>query len=311
MPSPLSTQYSLAKSNWAAPFEYQEQHAGKKVRTDLTFALAAFYGIEPAIAQVVSQVVEQFNTASLVHDDIVDQDLTRRGAPSVWVQYGVGVALISGMYGYIQGLQKLGELHNIDLIDAGLKSLEALHIGQYLDTQASDSKVLPTLEEYRFIAQTNTGCFFLFVLDSFQRIHALDKRIYSALKALMLELAVYYRYVNDYCDINHIPHFQKKGFAPDLEGGPKSFLMILANKALPKKKRTDVQKRRIILEFGRAGVFSEAVTVMEDSFQQLEQSLDVIRRQSKGQNLDPLRDFLKNVRFQQNPADNYYESLNT
>jgi hypothetical protein len=50
---------------------------------------------------------------------------------------------------------------------------------------------------------------------------------------------------------------------------------------------------------------------MEDSFQQLEQSLEVIRGQSKSRNLDPLSDFLKHVRFQQNPADNYYESLNT
>ncbi|VVP66762.1 hypothetical protein PS918_00443 [Pseudomonas fluorescens] len=306
-----ATQYASAKSSWASPFEYQEQHAGKKVRTDLTLALAALYRVAPSTAQVLCHVVEKFNTASLVHDDIVDQDLMRRGAPSVWVKYGVGTALISGMYGYIHGLQKLGGLHNIDLMDAGLKSLEALHVGQYLDTQVSDGTVLPTLEEYRFIAQTNTGCFFLFILESLQRLHALDKCIYSELKAMMIELAVYYRYVNDYCDINHIPHFQKKGFAPDLEGGPKSFLMILANTALPKQKRTDQQKRQIILEFGRAGVFSAAIAVMEGSFKQMQRSLEAIRNLSPDQNFAPLEVFLQNVHFQQNPADNFYENLNT
>ncbi|MHC8410855.1 polyprenyl synthetase family protein [Pseudomonas sp. Hz4] len=309
MPLPLSTQYLSAKSSWALPFEYQEQHAGMQVRTALTFALAALYRVKPIQAQALCHVVEKFNTASLVHDDIVDQDRTRRGAPSVWVKFGVGTALISGMYGYIDGLQRLSELHNFDLIEIGLKSLEALHIGQYLDTQVSDGDVLPTLGEYRFIAQTNTGCFFLFILESCQYIQALDEQIYLELEALMLELAVYYRYVNDYCDINHTPHFKKKGFAPDLEGGPKSFLMILANNPLIKQKRTDEQKRKIILKFGNDGVFAEAITVMEDSYKQLQQHFETVRTLSDDRNLNPLKAFLNDVHFQQSRSDNYYESL--
>ncbi|MCF5070155.1 hypothetical protein GIW70_18365 [Pseudomonas syringae] len=197
----------------------------------------------------------------------------------------------------------------MDLMKMGLNSLEALHIGQHLDAQISDGDTLPTLEDYRFIAQTNTGCFFVFILDACQHLHPLPEPVYTHLKALMLELAVYYRFVNDYCDINHIPHFRKKGFAPDLDGGPKSFLMILANDPLSKRKRSESQKRWIIFEWGNAGVFTTAMALMEDSFAVLHQQLEVARRFANHRDFKSLEAFLLDVRFRQDPADNYYDSL--
>ncbi|MGE1154025.1 polyprenyl synthetase family protein [Pseudomonas kitaguniensis] len=309
--NPLSKQYASAKTSWSCAFEYQEQHAGKNVRTELALALAALYGIDTPGIEVVCQVVEKFNTASLVHDDIVDQDPIRRGAPAVWVKYGTGTALLSGMYGYIEGLQQLAKLNDPGLLDTGIKSLETLHIGQYLDAQLSEGQVLPTLEEYRFIAQTNTGCFFLFILDACQQIKPAPRPVHELLTALMLELSVYYRYINDYCDINHIPHFKKKGFAPDLEGGPKSFIMILADCACLKQKRTDAQKRQTIMAFGEAGVFSEALRVMDDSYLQLQRCLAKIRTLSQASPFQPLAKFFDDLKFQQAAHDNYYQCLIT
>lgn len=308
LPSTCST-YAQARALWASAFRYQEQHVGMKVRTSLTLALADLYQLAPMPAQTLCQIVELFNTASLVHDDIIDEDATRRGAPSVWVKFGIASALLSGMCGYIEGLQKLNAFGDAKLIDAGLKSLEALHIGQHLDTQLSEGNSLPTLDQYRFIAQANTGCFFMFILDSCQCLHPMPAAAYCALKDLMLELAVYYRFINDYCDINHIPHFKKKGFAPDLEGGPKTFLMILANSPLIKSKRTDFQKRRIILEWGNAGVFSRAMNIMEDSFKTIELHFEEARRHAQERNVSPLHAFLQDVHFQQDPQDDYYQSL--
>ncbi|MBF4557487.1 polyprenyl synthetase family protein [Pseudomonas sp. p50] len=305
-----ASNYLTAKSHWASPFKYQEHYVGKNIRTHLAYALVELYQLKQSVAQTLSQVVEKFNTASLVHDDLIDQDRIRRGAPSVWAKFGKGTALVSGMYGYIEGLQKLGELNDLPLVNIGIRSLETLHVGQYLDIQASNGHVLPTLEEYRLIAEANTGCFFLFLLDSCQHLHAMKEELYMELKSLLLELSVYYRYVNDYCDLNHIPHFKKKGFAPDLEGGPKSFVMILANKTLIKKKLTDKQKREIIIAFGNAAVFSEALTVMEASFDQVQHNFANIRCLSEDRNCHALNAFLESVHFQQHPQDNYFNNMN-
>ena len=301
--------YLLAKKRWTNPFDYQERQGGKKIRTELAYAMTSLFGIGKPQANLLCEAVEKFNAASLIHDDIVDQSEIRRGAPSVWMAFGVGTALNCGMHGYIHGLQLLAKFERVDLLEAGLKSLEALHMGQYLDTQASEGSALPTMEEYRFIAETNTGCFFVLILDICQLLKPLSENLYIQLKALMLELAVYYRYVNDYCDINHIPHFDKKGFAPDLDEGPKSFLMILADCALIKKKRSDKQKQKIIIDLGRAGIFSQAKDVMDASYEKILQHLNLARDLSANRNITPLSAFLRNIRFEQQIKDNYYESL--
>ncbi len=298
--------YLNAKAQWSEPFMYQERTPGKLVRTELAWALCAFYGLPCAQAHVLCAAIERINLSSLIHDDLLDGDSLRRGIPTVWKQYGAEVALVSGMYGYLDGLRVLAELNDMNIVRAGIESLECLHVGQYLDAQVSAGEKLPSLEEYGCIAQANTGCFFVVLLKACQCLRPLDIDTYSLLESMMLLLGVYYRYVNDYCDINHIPHFEKKGFAMDLEGGPKSFLMILANAPLVKGALTADQKNQIIRAFGEAGVFDAALALMEETYAQLLSYLDAVRQREGAANIKVLEAFLSSVHFQPGPDDNYY-----
>lgn len=230
------TDYKVALAQWREAFEYQERVGGKKVRTAIALALSAVYKLAGHHTHVICEVIELINTSTLIHDDVLDGDKVRRGLPSVWAKFGVEIALNSGMCGYLAGLQRLAKSFNVGVLEAALTSLEHLHVGQHLDLQFSNGDVLPTREEYELIAQANTGCLFVFLLEACQCLAPIDEATYLELNALLLELAVYYRYVNDYSDVNHIPHYEKKGFAPDLEGGPKSILMILAKEPLRKGK---------------------------------------------------------------------------
>lgn len=299
--------YKFGESQWRAAFEYQERMGGKKVRTAIAWALSAAYRLPPDQTAVLCKAIELVNTATLVHDDVLDGDKLRRGLASVWVKYGVEIALNSGMYGYIKGLQLLAGRFSVDVLQAGLTSLECLHVGQHLDLKFSNGNVLPTMEEYELIAQANTSCLFVFLLDACQCLVAIQEDVYLALKSVLLKLGIYYRLVNDYSDVNHIPHFEKKGFAPDLEGGPKSFLMILANQPLIKGKKTDARKKQIIKAFGRAGVFDSALRLIEGTYVSIETQLETIRRNHPEHDLRPLLRTLSEIRFRPVPADNYYE----
>ncbi|MCR4538845.1 polyprenyl synthetase family protein [Pseudomonas sp. 18.1.10] len=301
--------YATAQAQWIEPFAYQEHVRGKQVRTELAWALSALYRLPAHQTHVLCTAVERMNVASLIHDDLLDGDCLRRGIPAVWKRYGASVALVSGMYGYLAGLRGLTELNDLGVLRAGLKCLESLHIGQYLDTQISEGAVLPSLEEYGFVAQANTGCFFVFLLDACQCLKPLDHGVHAELEALLYELGVYYRYVNDYCDINHIPHFEKKGFATDLEGGPKSFLMILANQPLVKGARTAEQKNAIIRALGKAGVFDAALALMEDTYHHILQCLGTLRQLDCGLNSQGLEGFVRDVHFEPGADDNYYERM--
>lgn len=310
--------YFQTRIAWKHAFDYQEKQRGKKIRIELTEALAEFYGISGDSVALVWSVTENFNDACLMHDDIIDEDKVRRGAPAAWVKYGVPVALISAMYGYLAGLKALAATQNIDLVRVGLESLERMHIGQYLDVKINSGRRLPTREEYRLISEANTGCLFLLILDALQVLKPLPMTVYQSLHSMLLTLSLFYRIHNDYCDLNHIPWFDKKGFAPDLDAGPKSFLMLLAGKTLTRRTRSDEEKREIIRAYGRQGVFDRALQEMDDTFKKVLCGMDKVehdvkqhqtaQRASWGQS-NRLKALLHRLEFKQEAKDNYYLAL--
>ena len=71
---------------------------GKRVRSRLTLELAAMMEIPEDVALPWAAANELLHSASLVHDDIQDRDLYRRGRPTLWSEHGVEVAISVGDY---------------------------------------------------------------------------------------------------------------------------------------------------------------------------------------------------------------------
>jgi geranylgeranyl diphosphate synthase type II len=71
---------------------------GKRLRPLLAMAAAEAVGAEPEKALPVAAAVELIHTYSLVHDDLpcMDDDVERRGRPTVHVAYGEAVAVLAG-----------------------------------------------------------------------------------------------------------------------------------------------------------------------------------------------------------------------
>jgi geranylgeranyl pyrophosphate synthase len=71
---------------------------GKRLRPGLCFAACEAVGAAPAAALPAAAAVELVHTYSLVHDDLpcMDDDLERRGRPTVHVAHGEAVAVLAG-----------------------------------------------------------------------------------------------------------------------------------------------------------------------------------------------------------------------
>ncbi|WP_232664329.1 family 2 encapsulin nanocompartment cargo protein polyprenyl transferase [Pseudonocardia sp. TRM90224] len=76
---------------------------GKAIRPALTLLTAASIegridsGADPVTAAVPAAVaVELVHNFSLLHDDVMDNDLTRRHRPTTWAVFGVGPAILAG-----------------------------------------------------------------------------------------------------------------------------------------------------------------------------------------------------------------------
>ena len=74
------------------------QRAGKQMRPMLTLLSARNYGDVSDVTQNAAVALELLHTASLVHDDVVDESSERRGQASVNASYNNKVAVLVGDY---------------------------------------------------------------------------------------------------------------------------------------------------------------------------------------------------------------------
>jgi geranylgeranyl diphosphate synthase, type I len=69
---------------------------GKAIRPTLTLLSAAVVGGSPGEAVPAAVAVELVHNFSLLHDDVMDGDLTRRHRPTAWSVFGIGAAILAG-----------------------------------------------------------------------------------------------------------------------------------------------------------------------------------------------------------------------
>lgn len=77
---------------------YAVLDGGKRIRPLLVFATGTLFDAKPAIMVQVASAVEMIHAYSLIHDDMpcMDNDVLRRGKPTVHVKFGEAMALLAG-----------------------------------------------------------------------------------------------------------------------------------------------------------------------------------------------------------------------
>jgi farnesyl diphosphate synthase len=88
----------LAPERLHEAMRYATLGGGKRVRPLLAHAAGELAGADPAAADAVACAVELIHAYSLVHDDLpcMDDDVLRRGKPTVHVEFDEATALLAG-----------------------------------------------------------------------------------------------------------------------------------------------------------------------------------------------------------------------
>ncbi|MCX7830002.1 MAG: polyprenyl synthetase family protein, partial [Acidobacteria bacterium] len=84
---------------------YLASSPGKRLRPTLLFLSSELVGYKGDIDIDYAVTVEFVHTATLVHDDIVDQAILRRGRASLNSRWGSELAVLMGDYLYISSVQ--------------------------------------------------------------------------------------------------------------------------------------------------------------------------------------------------------------
>ena len=75
---------------------YHLKSGGHRVRARLAWQAGIALGLTEADAMVIATVAECLHSASLVHDDVQDDEMLRHGIPTVGAAYGTNVAICTG-----------------------------------------------------------------------------------------------------------------------------------------------------------------------------------------------------------------------
>jgi octaprenyl-diphosphate synthase len=78
--------------------DHIKQRGGKRMRPILTFLMAKIFGEVSMVTQHAALGLELLHTASLIHDDVVDESAERRGQPSLNASFNNKVSVLVGDY---------------------------------------------------------------------------------------------------------------------------------------------------------------------------------------------------------------------
>lgn len=119
---------------------YFFQRGGKNFRPAIVLLMSrataahAQQGLEEACPrqQRLAQIAEMIHTASLLHDDVVDESDSRRGQLSVNAQYGNKVAVLAGDFLLARSSMALARLRDCDVVEVLSLVIEELVEGELL-----------------------------------------------------------------------------------------------------------------------------------------------------------------------------------
>lgn len=107
---------------------YIQQGGGKRVRPAVLLMSARLLGYTGERAILFAAAVEFIHSATLVHDDIIDESDLRRGRPAVHARWGNDVTVLLGDYLYIKSMSLALTHDTLDIVrvlcDATLKMIE-------------------------------------------------------------------------------------------------------------------------------------------------------------------------------------------
>jgi octaprenyl-diphosphate synthase len=121
---------------------YVQDGGGKRIRPALLLLASGLCGYKGERAAVLATVVEFIHTATLLHDDIIDQATVRRGRSSVNSRWGNDITVLLGDFLYTKAMATALSRDNLRILrllsDVTLRMVE----GQLLEIERNgDLKV--------------------------------------------------------------------------------------------------------------------------------------------------------------------------
>ena len=148
---PIEAEFNIFKEYYATLFRsnvplldralaHVSRSSGKMMRPMLVLLTAkSIAGRVGECTNYAAASLELLHTASLLHDDVVDESPMRRGMPSLHTLFSNRIAILSGDYIFSSSLQTAALTKNVDIIGSLAQLGQQLSKGELLQMQLQQS----------------------------------------------------------------------------------------------------------------------------------------------------------------------------
>lgn len=172
---------------------------GKRIRPRLTIlSFAAAGGIDVSRVAPLAAAVELVHTASVVHDDINDHGVVRRGRPSVNSIWGRTFALLTGDYLFTKVYELMAPYGNLNMIMA--EAASALVEGETLQAAAVKDNHFTREVYYRIIA-LKTAALFKAAAGLGAKVANASRSFEQAFESFGFNIGLAFQIVDDVLDV--------------------------------------------------------------------------------------------------------------
>jgi len=235
---------------------------GKGFRSKLIGLMAQHLSLDHKTQELLSQTIEFIHNASLLHDDLIDRSVLRRGKPAAWNKYSPEYAVLAGDYLLARVMVNLSGYGNIQLVQYTAQVISDLLEGEWLqDSLVKDMNV--ELSQLDRVHNLKTASLFKWCLRApFIALQRNEAQLHTTLEEMGTLLGQLFQRSDDLLDYN-IRNNEGKAVLGDLKSGYLNSFAAYASRGLSRDQRERLRACKSMEDFhvvlGGPGQFEQHV----------------------------------------------------
>ena len=206
---------------------YIVSSGGKRLRPVLLLLVAKALGYGKDEHITLAAVIEFIHTATLLHDDVVDESSMRRGQDTVNELWGNSASVLVGDYLYSRSFELMVSVNNMRIMEILSRTTTAIAEGEVLQLLNCNN---PATNEQKYlqVISRKTAILFSAAAQLAAVLVGAPEDIEISLKEYGLRLGIAFQLVDDALDYKADPEDLGKNIGDDLAEGKPTLPLIYA-----------------------------------------------------------------------------------
>jgi len=201
---------------------------GKRLRPLLTLAAAQLAGYRDGTRHVaLAACVEFIHTATLLHDDVVDESSLRRGQPSANALFGNKASVLVGDFLFARAFELMVEDGSLEVLGILCGASATIAEGEVLQL-ITQNDTSTTEEQYLAVIEGKTAALFSAATEVGAIVACCDPAQQAALRAYGHNLGVAFQLIDDALDYSAAQESLGKTVGDDFREGKITLPVLLA-----------------------------------------------------------------------------------